>query len=59
MSKRLMVAGGTRADYVAGQQRSAAAPAALAGLLALLISLLGLGLWQVGKQAQRYSQVDV
>ncbi len=51
-----IVAGGTRADYLAVQQRNAAAPAAIPALLALLIGLLGLGLWLARKQTQRYAR---
>ncbi len=54
-----IVAGGTRADYLAVQQKSVSAPAAIASLLALLIGLLGLGLWLMRKQAQRYTQAEV
>jgi len=54
-----VVAGGTRADYLALQQRSAATPAAIAALLALLIALLGLGLWLVRRQMQRYTPAAI
>ncbi len=53
-----VVAGGTRAEYLAAQQRSAAAPAAIAAFLALLAMLLGLGLWLARKQAQQYTLAE-
>jgi hypothetical protein len=54
-----IVAGGTRADYLAFQRSSAAAPAKIAALFALLLVLLGLGLWLVRKQTQRYTQAVI
>jgi hypothetical protein len=53
-----VVAGGTRAEYLAAQHSSAAAPAAMAAFLALLAVLLGLGLWLMRKQAQRYTPAE-
>jgi len=47
-----IVAGGTRADYLAFQRRNAAAPAEIAALFALFVGLLGLGLWLARKQTQ-------
>ena len=54
-----VVAGGTRADYLALQQKSAAAPAAIAALLTLLTVLLGLGLWLARKQTQHYTPAEL
>jgi len=54
-----IVAGGTRADYVAVQKTNVAAPAKIAAFLALLAILSGLGLWLVRKQTQRYAQAAV
>ena len=54
-----VVAGGTRADYLALQRGSVAAPAEMAALCAVLLVSLGLGLWLVRKQMQRYTQVAI
>jgi len=54
-----IVAGGTRADYVALQQSSAAAPIKIGAFLALLAVLPGLGLWLMRKRAQHYAPAAI
>ncbi len=54
-----IVAGGTRADYLALQQSSASAPIKIAAFLALIAILPGLGLWLVHKRTQRYTPAAI
>ncbi len=54
-----IVAGGSRADYVASQQRNAVAPVETAALGILFLVFLGFSLWLVRKQMQRYTQATI
>lgn len=56
-----VVAGGTRADYVAVQQRNAAVPGKIVAVpvLLLLVILSGLGLWLMRKRTQRYAPAAI
>jgi hypothetical protein len=54
-----IVAGGTRADYLAELRGSVAAPAEVVALCALLLIALGLGLWLVRRQLQRYTPAAI
>ncbi len=54
-----IVAGGTRADYLTAQRTHAARPGEMTVIFALLLSLLGGGLWLIRKQTQRYAHAVI